>query len=66
MKVIEDWWEHRHDKFWEGWDYSHRWNQLATYNSEVARGIMHTQDWDKFMAEEQRLFDEEQSGPDRE
>ena len=38
----------------------HRWNALATYNSEVARGLVHTPEWRKKMAEEQKLFDEEQ------
>ena len=37
-----------------------RWNTLGTYNSEIARGIVHTPEWDAEMAEEQRLFNEEQ------
>lgn len=37
-----------------------RWNALAAFNSEVARGIMHTDEYKKRMAEEQLLFDDEQ------
>lgn len=33
------------------------WQQLATYNAERARGIMHTQEWQDRMAEEQRRYD---------
>jgi hypothetical protein len=33
---------------------------LATYNSEVARGIVHTAEWDAKMAEQQRRFYEQQ------
>ncbi len=33
-------------------------SDLATYNSEVARGIVHTDAWKARMAERQRLFDE--------
>ena len=29
---------------------------LATYNAEVARGIVHTTEWQQEMAEEQRRF----------
>jgi hypothetical protein len=33
--------------------------QLAAYNAEVARGIVHTDEWKAKMAELQRRFDEE-------
>ena len=33
---------------------------LATYNSERARGIVHTPEWDALMAAEQRRFNETQ------
>lgn len=32
-------------------------NKLATYNAERARGIVHTEDWKKQMAELQSVFD---------
>ena len=33
---------------------------LATYNSEVARGIVHTPEWDARMAEDQERFNKQQ------
>lgn len=42
----------RHDRI-------HRWKPLADYNSERHRGIVHTPEWDAFMAEEQAAFDAE-------
>ena len=33
---------------------------LATYNSEVARGIVHTPEWDARMAEDQARFNKQQ------
>lgn len=35
-----------------------RWSRLAAYNAEVARGIVHTEAWDRRMAEEQAEFNE--------
>ena len=35
-----------------------RFQPLAVYNAEVARGIVHTREWDAKMAELQREFDE--------
>ena len=35
-------------------------NDLARYNAEVARGIVHTPEWREKMAEEQRRFNEQQ------
>jgi hypothetical protein len=32
---------------------------LATFNSEVARGILHTEEWKKRMGELQKQFDAE-------
>lgn len=29
------------------------WSDLARYNAEVARGIVHTPEWDAFMAKKQ-------------
>jgi hypothetical protein len=46
----------------ERFDYEHRWDVLARYNSERARGIMHSLEWQEHMRREQVLFDEEQ-GP---
>ena len=37
---------------------------LAVYNAEVARGIMHTPQWDVKMADLQREFDRWQQMPD--
>lgn len=36
-----------------------RWKPLADYNAEVARGIVHTPEYDAKMAEWQKLFDAE-------
>jgi hypothetical protein len=33
---------------------------LARYNSEIARGIVHTPEWDALMAQEQERFDRQQ------
>jgi hypothetical protein len=38
----------------------YQFNDLATYNSERARGIVHTPEWVEKMAEQQRLFDDGQ------
>lgn len=38
-----------------------RWKVLATYNAEVARGIMHTPEWKNKMHQEQLAFDAEQN-----
>lgn len=35
----------------------YEWNQLATYNAEVARGIVHTPEWVEKMRLEQERFD---------
>jgi hypothetical protein len=38
----------------------YRWpwlERLATYNAEVARGIVHTPEWDELMAKNQAEFD---------
>ena len=37
----------------------YRWGTLAQYNSERARGILHTTEWQNQMAREQELFDAE-------
>jgi hypothetical protein len=37
----------------------YRFAALAQYNSEVARGIVHTLPWVEFMRQEQRQFDME-------
>ena len=34
-------------------------HMLATYNSEAARGIVHTQEWQRYMSGLQREFDAE-------
>ena len=36
-----------------------RWTPLAIYNAEVARGIVHTPEYDAKMAAWQKLFDAE-------
>ena len=36
------------------------WTKLADYNAEVARGIVHTAEYDELMARWQKLFDLEQ------
>lgn len=41
----------------------HRWDKLATYNAEVSRGIVHTEEWKALMAKEQETFNEFQYGP---
>lgn len=37
-----------HEEFWE-----QRFNELATYNSEVSRGLCHTPEWKERMAKMQ-------------
>lgn len=39
---------------------SYRFEALAKYNGEVARGIVHTEEWRAEMAADQREFDQEQ------
>jgi hypothetical protein len=34
-------------------------NQLATYNAEISRGLLHSQEWIAKMQELQRRFDRE-------
>jgi hypothetical protein len=46
-------------KSWEEVRFEHRWDRLANYNSEVARGIVHTPEWDAEMAIEQSRHHEE-------
>ena len=36
----------------------YEYDYLATYNAEVARGIVHTDEWKARMREEQRRFDD--------
>jgi hypothetical protein len=38
-----------------------KFNPLARYNAEVARGIMHTPEWDAQMAALQREYDGEET-----
>ena len=38
---------------------AHRWDELAWYNTECARGIVHTPEWDERMAKRQAAFDAE-------
>jgi hypothetical protein len=38
----------------------YRWTELATYNSERARGIVHMPEWVRLMAAEQEAFNREQ------
>lgn len=47
---------------WDKWHREHRWNDLATYNGEVARGLVHTPEWKAKMAKEQELFNAEMKG----
>lgn len=56
---LERWrWQHvQHERRWRA---EARWQRLAVYNAEVARGIVHTAEWNALMAEEQRAFDEAQ------
>lgn len=34
---------------------------LATYNSEVSRGLLHTEEWKQRMAELQQIYDAEEA-----
>jgi hypothetical protein len=36
----------------------YRWSELATYNSERARGLVHTEEWKARMAKQQEEFNE--------
>ena len=42
------------------WRREHRWDRLAAYNAEVARGIVHTAKYDAEMAQEQEAWRREQ------
>lgn len=42
-----------------GTDFHLRWDDLATYNAEVARGIVHTAKWDERMRLKQERYDRE-------
>lgn len=57
--VIQRWRQRREDKWWEQWQAENRWSALGSYNAEVARGIVHTREYDAAMAAEQALFNEE-------
>lgn len=43
----------------------YRWEALARYNAEVARGLVHTPEWDWAMAVDQAAFDDEQAAKAR-
>jgi hypothetical protein len=45
---------------WRRREPDNRWWRLATYNAEVARGILHTEEWKERMRREQDIFDAEQ------
>ena len=36
-------------------------NRLARYNSEAARGLLHSEEWREFMAREQAWFNSERN-----
>lgn len=38
--------------------FERQWGDLATYNAEVARGIVHTPEWDARMAEKQARYND--------
>lgn len=44
----------------------HDLNKLAIYNGEKARGVVHTAEWDRHMAELQTQFDAEKEREIRE
>ncbi len=43
----------------EEWDYQVRMTRLATYNAEVGRGLVHTEEWIEFMRKEQEWWNNE-------
>jgi hypothetical protein len=38
-------------------EFQSQWGDLATYNAEVHRGIVHTEEWQAKMAEKQAAYD---------
>ena len=42
-----------------GMEWYARWGDLATYNAEVSRGLVHTPEWKAKMAEKQKQYNEE-------
>jgi hypothetical protein len=40
-------------------DVEFRIHRLATYNSEVHRGLVHTEEWQQFMGREQAWFNDQ-------
>ena len=57
---VEAWQERRDRQWWQRYHREHRWDALGRYNSERARGIVHTPEWEARMAEEQAAFEREQ------
>ena len=57
------WWDRRSERkdreWWDRWHREHRWDALGLYNAERHRGLVHTPEWDAWMAEEQAAFDDE-------
>lgn len=58
-EVISRFLKRREEAWHDAWLNEHRWDALARYNAEIARGILHTARYQVLMAEEQRKFDAE-------
>lgn len=58
--LIDRWRETREDAWWAEWSRIHRWDELADYNSRVAKGIVHTPEYVERMRQEQVAFNREQ------
>jgi len=60
MSFIDRWRESRDKAWWAQHRREHRWDALGKFNAERARGVVHTKDWETWMAAEQKAFNEEQ------
>ena len=56
MNTIDRWRERRDAAWWERWEREHRWDELADYNSRVAKGIVHTPEYVERMRAEQAAW----------
>lgn len=56
MNPIDRWRARRDDEWWERWHREHRWDELAAYNSRVAKGIVHTPEYVERMRVEQAAW----------
>lgn len=62
MRLLDGWRRQREDDWIARWKAEHRWDALARYNAEKARGLVHTPEWQELMRHEQEAFNKEHYG----